>query len=650
MLNTTKGPARERLEPNVVNRLQTAGTLVHDERRLRSFFFDGRFLTAKDLTREQAYFLTRQADLSRGGGVGVVTGLRVDDVDPRALRINAGHGVTPSGEAVVIPRDLTNVRLDDIPEIQRLDAAFGLSPIPRETARNRSGLYIVALRPVEYTANLVASYPSSVGGTRTVQDGDIIEATAITLIPFPDSQAGANFASRRSRVAHEIFVRNGGMRSPVDALPLAMVALDHGVIRWVDEFLVRREVGSEQTDFLGFGQAPRALREAHLLQYQQHLREVLTDRNKSGQGERFAASEHFFALPPAGPLPASAVDPQNFTEVFFPPEVDVELSVVPEDELGALLQESLFLSPIDLTRTGEELASTSVLVMVPVARDKMDEVLALLFPAERAGTVELRATAAGLVSKRQPGEALKALTFRRTALTATSSSSEPSLVDAAWSNVLSGATTLWYARRRSFPYKPAALGQQVVEPDDAENNFTRALVQVELYDEFGSLPTRATSLAIGKTYDLLLTYTLPDPNPPPTTPGSPFPPTQAPTTGTDEYAGKHHYRFLFTELGGQILRQKWLDSAAVAEIEKLKADANLGKGLLILSDKLASDPLRESFLRACARARSAVALDKKIYSVRDDATALGAIVTAVTEQLNTGGSLDDAATKLSIPF
>ena len=200
----------------------------------------------------------------------------------------------------------------------------------------------------------------------------------------------------------------------------------------------------------------------------------------------------------------------------------------------------------------------------------------------------------------------------------------------------------------SLEIRPAYERQRAL--DDATNNFTRALVQVELYDEFGSLPTRATSLAIGKTYDLLLTYTLPDPNPPPTTPGSPFPPTQVPATGTDEYAGKHHYRFLFAELGGQILRQKWLDSAAVAEIEKLKADANLGKGLLILSDKLASDPLRESFLRACARARSVVALDKKIYSVRDDATALGTIVTAVTEQLNTGGSLDDAATKLSIPF
>jgi hypothetical protein len=634
MLNTTKGPARERLEPTVVNRLQTAGTLVHDERRLRSFFFDGRFLTAKDLTREQAYFLTRQADLGRGGGVGVVTGLRVDDMDPRALKITAGHGVTPSGEAVVIPRDLTNVRLDDIPEIQRLDAAFGLSPIPRETARNRSGLYIVALRPVEYTANLVASYPSTVGGTRTVQDGDIIEATAITLIPYPDSQAGANFASRRARVAHEIFVRRGGMRPPVDALPLAMIALDHGVIRWVDEFLVRREVGSEQTDFLGFGQAPRALREAHLLQYQQQLRDVLTDRNKAGQGERFAASEHFFALPPAGPLPASAVDPQSFTEVFFPPEVDVELSVVPEDELSALLQESLFLSPIDLTRTGEELASTSVLVMVPVSRDRMDEVLSLLFPTERAGTVELRATAAGLVSKRQPGEALKALTFQRTASTSTSTA-QPSLVDAAWSNVLSGATTLWYARRRSFPYKPAAIGQQVVEPDDLENNFTRALEAAELYDEFGSLPTRATALAIARTWQVLIPFTATEE----TTTGSPFKTSPAETP------------FLFASIGGQILRQKWVNMATLQGddgVEKRNSYPNRGQGLVKLSTQLNTDHRYPLPLPACARARSIIALDK--YALTASAEDLKKLTDEINTSLKAGGSLDDAATKRSIPF
>ncbi|NTX67266.1 hypothetical protein HUA74_42115 [Myxococcus sp. CA051A] len=632
MIDTTKGPARERLEPNAAKRLEVAGTLVHDDRRLRSFFFDGRFLTAKDLTREQAYFLTRQADLGRGGGVGVVTGLSVEEgPDPRALRITAGHGVTPSGEAVVIPRELTNVRLDDIPEVQRLDAAFGLAPIPRETARNRSGLYIVALRPVEYTANLVASYPSSVGGTRTAQDGDIIEATAITLIPYPDNHAGAGFESRRSRVAHEIFVRNGGLRPPVDALPIGMLALDHGVIRWIDRFLVRREVGSEQTDFLGFGQAPRALREAHLLQYREHLEEVLESRRQVNQGERFAASEHFFALPPAGPLPAAAVavSGQESTEVFFPPEVDVELSFVPEDEIGALLAESLFLAPIDLTKTGEELTAVSVLVMVPIPREEMTQALSALFPGERTGTLKLRATASGLVAMRRPGDALKALTLRRTPTALATQTTEPSLADAVWSGLLSNATTLWYARRKNFPYKAAVVGQpQDAEPPD--DDFTSALKEAGLYTEFRTLPSRASALGIGKAYELLSNLL------------------------RDDAAGARH---LFAGAAGELLRQQRVTAESVATVEKRYTYEGRGGGLALLAK--APTPRRTTGAKpgasvastlpqeALARASTIAELDRyALQAGREGAEKVEHLRGIVTRTLREGRTLDSAVAEI----
>jgi hypothetical protein len=623
MMDTTNGPARERLEPGVVTKLEKAGTLVHDGRRLRSFFFDGRFLTAKDLTREQTYFLTRQADLARSGGVGVVTGLHVrGGPDPRSLSISAGHGVTPSGEVVVLPAELKNIRLDDIPEIQRLDAAFGLSPIPRETARSRSGLYIVALRPVEYTANLVASYPSSVGGARTAQDGDIIEATAITLIPYPDKHAGAGFDARRARVAHEIFARNGGLRPPVDALPIAMIALDHGVVRWIDRFLVRREVGSEQTDFLGFGQAPRALREAHLLQYQEHLEEVLKVRAQTSQGERFAASDYFFALPPAGPLPAAAVNAQSFTEVFFPPEVDVELAFVPQDELGALLAESLSLSPIDLTRTGEELSSISVLVMLPLPRETMSQTLATLFPAERTTAMKLRATASGLVAMRRPGDALKALTLRRTAL-APATEAAPSLTDSVWSTLLANATTLWYARRRSFPYKAAAVGQPQQEPTTLEDSVTGALQEAGLYEEFQSLPTRATALAIGRTYELLHSLL------------------------RSESAGA---RSLFASAAGELLREERLGAETVAAVEQRYSYEERGQGLALLSAeattaRLGSEPALPP--ARAARSRAIVELDQYALQTRKEGPeALERLRSLVSQALREGRPLDDVVTEL----
>ncbi|ABF89023.1 hypothetical protein MXAN_4507 [Myxococcus xanthus DK 1622] len=510
MFNPTSGPAREKLTWETAQALETARAMVHDDRRVRSFFFDGRFLTAKDLTREQNYFLTRQADLSRANGTGVMHGLTVTPSQDRTtLTVRLGHGLTPGGELVVVPRDLTGIRLDDIPEIQRLDAAFGLAPVPRELARSRSGLYVLVLRPVEYTANPVASYPTSMGAARTTQDGDIIEAVALTLIPYPDPVSGGTFETRRSRAAHEVFAGAGMRNLPVDALPLAMLALDRGTLRWLDTFLVRREVGAEQRSVVGFGVAPRELREAHALQYQQHLKEVLQARRAAGQSERFLASEHFFTLPAAGTLPAAAIEAGSLTEFYFPPEVDVELTVVAEDELGAILDESLQLPPIDLTQTGEALESVSVLVMVPLARHGMAQRLEGLREVLRAAPLKLRAAAVGQVARRLPAHALLDLT-RRWQVQPVPEAPVTDLVDAAWSELLSGSRTLWYACRRSLPYHHSAAGQPLPEPEDhdGEQNFeelVKKLRQAELYDEFSALPQRGTAMAIGQLVPLLNT-------------------------------------------------------------------------------------------------------------------------------------------------
>ncbi len=510
MFNPTSGPAREKLTWETAQALETARAMLHDDRRVRSFFFDGRFLTAKDLTREQNYFLTRQADLSRANGTGVMHGLTVTPSQDRTtLTVRLGHGLTPGGELVVVPRDLTGIRLDDIPEIQRLDAAFGLAPVPRELARSRSGLYVLVLRPVEYTANPVASYPTSMGAARTTQDGDIIEAVALTLIPYPDPVGGGTFETRRSRAAHEVFAGAGMRNLPVDALPLAMLALDRGTLRWLDTFLVRREVGAEQRSVVGFGVASRELREAHALQYQQHLKEVLQARRAAGQSERFLASEHFFTLPAAGTLPAAAIEAGSLTEFYFPPEVDVELTVVAEDELGAILDESMQLPPIDLTQTGEALESVSVLVMVPVARHGMAQRLEGLREVLRAAPLKLRAAAVGQVARRLPAHALLDLT-RRWQVQPVPEAPVTDLVDAAWSELLSGSRTLWYACRRSLPHHHSAAGQPLPEPEDhdGEQHFeelVKKLRQAELYDEFSALPQRGTAMAIGQLVPLLNT-------------------------------------------------------------------------------------------------------------------------------------------------
>ncbi len=501
MFIPTKGPARERLDERAVERLKTTGTVITDDRRRRPYYFDGRFLAARDLVREQTYFLNRQADLGRAGGAGVVHGLMVSRGDSAtSIRISPGHGLTTSGEIVVLAQPLS-IQLADMAEIQKLDAAFGLIETPREPARNRSGLFIVALRPVEFTANPIASYPTSISGQRTVEDGDIVEGVAVTLIPFADEGAREELDNKRSRVARRIFVERGSRGVPAVALPIAMVALNRGLIQWVDSYMVRREVGLEHSQILGLGFTPRALREAHLLQYEQHLREVLNERRARNLGQRFAASEHFFALPPAGRMPAAAINTQDWTQSFFPPETEVDLSLIAEDEVAALLEDSLLLPPIDLMAGGDALESTSVLVVVPLPRHRLHALKEKLDALPRT----LRSAAQGLVSKRKPLESLMGLKLARTVDTVTLAASGTA-ADAAWAEALAGAELLWYVRRRNLQLtgeqdvdNVRAVGDDVRE----EKALNDRMKSFGLHNQFARLQTRASSEARAEMVNLL---------------------------------------------------------------------------------------------------------------------------------------------------
>ena len=158
---------------------------------------------------------------------------------------------------------------------------------------------------------------------------------------------------------------------------------------------------------------------------------------------------------------------------------------------------------------GEALESVSVLVMVPVARHGMAQRLEGLREVLRAAPLKLRAAAVGQVARRLPAHALLDLT-RRWQVQPVPEAPITDLVDAAWSELLSGSRTLWYACRRSLPHHHSAAGQPLPEPEDhdGEQHFeelVKKLRQAELYDEFSALPQRGTAMAIGQLVPLLNT-------------------------------------------------------------------------------------------------------------------------------------------------
>jgi hypothetical protein len=437
--------------------MREAHALVVDGRLRRPRYFDGRFLVAADLTREQDYFLTRQADLGRAGGFGIVAGLEVTRTPSAStVLIGRGHGVTPLGELVVLT-DPVPVDLLDLPAQQRLNAALGLSQKPGDVPRNRTGLYVLCLRPVEYTASPIGTYPTSLSGPRAgEQDSEIIEAVAVSLIPYQDRSTEEDMVQRRAELAWRIFVNREHRELPVGVLPLALVALNRGLIEWVDMYLVRREVGAEQRDILGLGMAPRALREAHVLHYNEQINQIATEARGAAARLRFAAAERFRCLPPVGQLPAAAID-KDFTQVFFPPEINVDLSIVPADEVPALVDEALLLPPLDLTLRGDDQESTSVLVLATVPRDQFFQ---LTNDLAGALTRDLRPAAVGLVATRKPLEILRGIHVPSVLLPPLPID-PAATVDAAWQRVLAANAMLWYVRRRNLNYAVEVVGRRV---------------------------------------------------------------------------------------------------------------------------------------------------------------------------------------------
>jgi hypothetical protein len=599
----TDGAAREQIAPQDVAALRTAGVLIADPRRERPRYFDGRFLAARDLIRDQQYFLVREADLGQAAGSGVATGLQVEPGDAaQTLTISPGHGVTPAGELVLLPRE-ASVQLANIPMAEQLSARFGLSRLPQPPLRSRTGLFVLALRPVEFTANPIGAYPTSITGQRTVEDGDVIEATAVVLVPWQDDGAADALEARRGRAARAIFVQ--GMERGVSAnvLPLAMLALQNNTVVWIDEAMVRRELGADRADLPGLGFSPRALRLAHVLQHQGHLADVV----RLTGGRPFPAASQFPALPSAGPLPPGVINPLDFTQSYFPAEIDVDVSIVPEDELPAVIEEALALPPIDLTAPPETLDSAAVAILAPVPRNEWRAVAARLATRVRV----VRPAAPNLVAQRKPLEILLRLRPPRPPVLALDPT-DPS--DAEWQR-LARLPTLWFVRRRNLARRDDLVGTAVrfggIDERLLFDRVRQRLDRLGLGPRFDALIARASPRATAEVTHLLASPRFAD-----------SPALTAAALG---------------ELAERSAAAEALDHATTLAVAATLSAPGAGEGLVRLERSATGATLPQDTLRRIAEGENRFELDRRLR------TAAGAEVPRVAARLLRGERVEPPA-------
>jgi len=353
-------------------------------------FFNGRLLTSKDLTREQA--ARRESDWRLGVAIGdgVAFGL---EVAPDFAQNKPGAPVVQVKSGLAINRKGQTLRLvsDASVALTRRFDAVGTSclftacnPISGGTYVAGAGVYVLTIAPAELAEGRAPTNGLDPTNVRCNTDATVeavqFRLLAVNQLRYADlDPASLQFRNRLAYRCFGIEARGQSYADPwrddpdqyglVDTLrqeglsdydvPLALVYWTAGGIQFVDAWSVRRALLSPDTlATLSFVARRRRLVEAHAMraQFQLHLADLLAS---AANPAATVAADHFRWLPPFGIVPLQSPSLRGFFEPNFfsgivrrplpgsnqgTPFIDARL-------LGALQEQALACSPTDLTQT-----------------------------------------------------------------------------------------------------------------------------------------------------------------------------------------------------------------------------------------------------------------------------------------------------------
>ena len=338
-----QGPAAATANPAVLKVVQAEPQLS------RTYYQDGRLLTALDLNRDYAYLDRRLLDLGLALGDGVVQGLVASMADGHTISVTQGRGIAPSGRVInysaTDPTVPLTANLTDAGTQATLNG-IGFGGI-------NDGLYAVVLLHSQQPSGIAEVFPRDLKTTQVTFEA-IVDTVEIALVGLPQPiPAGTQFQARAQLAAQ--FASGQSLPSlPFDSIPLGVVAFQRGLPAWFDPALLSHPLragddGNAATDDLA-----------------RHYTQLYGDlmANLAAQGTTtFRAADVFSLLPPRGLLPRAAIDPVAATQTFFPEQIDVVLVPARAGEVNALLAQSEGEPAIDLTSG----TPAQVLVLVPLA-------------------------------------------------------------------------------------------------------------------------------------------------------------------------------------------------------------------------------------------------------------------------------------------
>ncbi|MEJ2043811.1 MAG: hypothetical protein P8X74_09575 [Reinekea sp.] len=352
LLNSPFHPAQpEQIQPE-----QPAISSI-DAKLSRTNYYDGRLLKASDLIRDQLYLDERLREVGRVLGQGIVRGLLLSLSSKGELSVSPGLAVAPSGRVLELENTSFKLNLLDSAAIAALNQGY---------RRLERGLYAVVLQYAEEGRGSAEVYPRDLQQERGFHFNAFAEGVELVLTPLHtrlpygrqhEYHRLNNSVMSRSALVREMILPHRGQPLGIseEGVALGLIAVENGQPVWLDHGLVRRPHRQPL--------ASNALQTDLFHHYEELLSDVLTLRQQSTRGSAFKAQHYFDVLPPFGSIPKDCVDPINGYQHYFPEGFEVSISPVRNDDLEALVQQSLPLSIIDLKKDQD----VDIMILVPMS-------------------------------------------------------------------------------------------------------------------------------------------------------------------------------------------------------------------------------------------------------------------------------------------
>ncbi len=344
--------------------------------RRRLSLFTGRALSDTALDHEQAYRSGHLALLGQSVTPGSVSGLELavdlTSADP-LLSLNAGYGILANGEDVTLLSTL-RTNLSTLPV---LNAAGDIASLFKDFAA-ASTAGIVVLQPIVAQLNGVDldTAPTSqlVSGNLEAscdqdpseyafEDLEIVDGCRLGLVPWPTDvlplpPLAAAPATWRNRLAYAIYAAEIAL--PADTsfpweligLPIAIAGFDAASkMLFADRYSVVRQGGLPRVRYVlppqpGLAEPIQlvqpALAQARIAQ--------LAEQIVQTPGISSLAAD-FTLLPPAGILPASAVNFPVKAIPWFPATWSIQAGPIHLEELETALETGMTAEPLDLSKS-----------------------------------------------------------------------------------------------------------------------------------------------------------------------------------------------------------------------------------------------------------------------------------------------------------